>query len=45
VTHAGAEFWDQFFRRRLESGHDPVQILRRETGEPYKHVWRGIARR
>jgi hypothetical protein len=24
---------------------DPVQILRRETGEPYKHVWRGIARR
>jgi SAM-dependent methyltransferase len=22
VTHADAEFWDQFFRRRLESGHD-----------------------
>ena len=24
---------------------DPVQIPHRETGEPYKHVWRGIARR
>jgi SAM-dependent methyltransferase len=22
VTHAGAEFWDRFFRRRLESGND-----------------------
>src|SRR5258708_14377631 len=22
VTYAGAEFWDQFFRRRLESGSD-----------------------
>jgi SAM-dependent methyltransferase len=22
VTYAGAEFWDQFFRRRLESGND-----------------------
>jgi SAM-dependent methyltransferase len=22
VTHAGAEFWDQFFRKRRESGHD-----------------------
>jgi SAM-dependent methyltransferase len=24
---------------------DPVQVPHRETGEPYKHVWRGIARR
>jgi len=22
VVHAGAEFWDRFFRQRLESGHD-----------------------
>jgi SAM-dependent methyltransferase len=22
VTYAGAEFWDQFFRQRRESGHD-----------------------
>ena len=22
MTHAGAEFWDQFFRQRLESGND-----------------------
>jgi SAM-dependent methyltransferase len=22
VVHAGAEFWNQFFRQRLESGHD-----------------------
>ena len=22
MTYAGAEFWDQFFRQRRESGHD-----------------------
>jgi len=127
VTYAGAEFWDQFFRRRRESGNAmhmfpdavtravfaevrrlvrpgglflfhvnaledrplrarrlpareleadyvaeesgqtvhffseaylrellgewrelhlrPVQVPHRKTGEPYKHVWRGMARR
>ena len=24
---------------------DPVQAPHRQTGEPFKHVWRGIARR
>ena len=29
--------------RELQLG--PVQIRHRETGEPFKHVWRGVARR
>ena len=67
MAHAGAEFWDGFFRQRRESGQtvhffseaylrellagwrelqlDSVQIRRLETGEPLKHVWRGIAHR
>jgi SAM-dependent methyltransferase len=41
VTYAGAEFWDQFFRRRLESGNDldweglwtePFMVPLREAG-------------
>jgi SAM-dependent methyltransferase len=41
VTSAGAEFWDQFFRQRLESGNDldwkgvwtePFLIPLREAG-------------
>ena len=38
-----------YLRELLAGWHDvhlaPVPIPHRETGEPYKHVWRGIARR
>lgn len=67
MSYAGAEFWDEFFRGRRDSGQTmhffsaaylrellgewpelqlvPVPIAHRETGAPYKRVWRGMARR
>jgi len=43
-------FFSETYLRELLSGWRelhlvPVPIPHRETGEPYKHVWRGIARR
>jgi SAM-dependent methyltransferase len=43
-------FFSEAYLRELLAGWQevqlaPVQIPHRETGEPYKHVWRGIARR
>ena len=52
MAYAGARFWDQYFRglRELllewsELRLDPIEIADRETGEKFKQVWRGIARR
>lgn len=42
-------FSDAYLRELLAGWRElqlaPVPIPHRETGEPYKHVWRGIARR
>jgi SAM-dependent methyltransferase len=42
-------FSEAYLRELLEGWRelhlDPVQVPHRETGEPYKHVWRGIAHR
>jgi hypothetical protein len=43
-------FFSAAYLRELLAGWQdvhlaPVPIPHRETGEPYKHVWRGIARR
>ena len=43
-------FFSEAYLRELLSGWrelrlEPVPVAHRETGEPFKHVWRGIARR
>ena len=43
-------FFSEAYLRELLAGWQEVQLAavpvpHRETGEPYKHVWRGIARR
>jgi SAM-dependent methyltransferase len=42
-------FSEAYLRELLEGWQElrlaPVPVAHRETGEPYKHVWRGIARR
>ncbi len=43
-------FFSEAYLRELLAGWQqvhlvPVPIAHRETGEPYKHVWRGVARR
>jgi SAM-dependent methyltransferase len=43
-------FFSEAYLRELLTGWrelrlEPVQIAHRETGEPFKHVWRGLARR
>ncbi len=42
-------FSEAYLRELLKGWHEvhlvPVPVPHRETGEPYKHVWRGIARR
>jgi SAM-dependent methyltransferase len=43
-------FFSEAYLRELLAGWQrvdlvPVPVPRRKTGEPYKHVWRGIARR
>ncbi len=40
-----AEYLRELLGEWRELHLDPVQIPHHETGEPYKHVWRGIAHR
>jgi hypothetical protein len=43
VTYAGAQYWDQYFLRLRESGHD--LDWEGQWTEPFQQVWRGITRR